>query len=123
MSVSRTFVGIAAALTAAVLQGVTPSPVAAGETLTKTHTVQIRNLQFSPSELVVAPGDTVVWVNNDLIPHTITADDRGWDSERLNQNHQWEFVVQEGTDGTYFCLYHPSMTGRLLIRSQHAQNE
>ncbi len=113
---SHTSFGTAAALAVAVLLGVTSSPMVAGESLSQSHTVQIRNLRFSPSELVVAPGDTVVWVNNDLIPHTITADDRSWDSERLNQNDRWEVVVHEGMRETYFCRYHPSMTGRLLIR-------
>ncbi len=113
---SRTSFGTAAALAVAVLLGITSSPMVAGESLPQSHTVQIRNLRFSPSELVVAPGDTVVWVNKDLIPHTITADDRSWDSERLNQNDRWEIVVHEGMRETYFCRYHPSMTGRLLIR-------
>ena len=117
---SLTSFGTAAALAVAVLLGATSSPMAAGESLTQSHTVQIHNLRFSPSELVVAPGDTVVWVNNDLIPHTITADDRSWDSERLNQNDRWEIVVHEGMHGTYFCLYHPSMTGRLFIRLRSA---
>ncbi len=116
MPKSRTTFGTAAAM------GVTSSSMVAGESITQSHTVQIRNLRFDPSELVVAPGDTVVWVNKDLIPHTITADDRSWDSERLNQNGRWEFVVHEGMRGTYFCLYHPSMTGQLVIRSRHARN-
>ena len=113
---TRVSLGTAAALAVAVLLGGMSSPMAAGEPLTRSHSVQIRNLRFSPGELVVAPGDTVVWVNKDLIPHTITADDRSWDSERLNQNDRWEIVVHEGMRGTYFCLYHPSMTGRLIIR-------
>ena len=113
---SLTSLGTAAVLAVAVLLGVMSSPMVAGESLRQSHTVQIHNLRFSPSELVVAPGDTIVWVNKDLIPHTITADDRSWDSERLNMNDRWEIVVHEGMRETYFCRYHPSMTGRLLIR-------
>ena len=113
---SYTSFGTAAALAVAVLLGIASSPIVAGESSTQSHTVQIHNLRFSPSELVVAPGDTVVWVNKDLIPHTITADDRSWDSARLNQNDRWDIVVHEGMRGTYFCRYHPSMTGRLVIR-------
>lgn len=100
----------------AVVTAIVSVPTKASESLSQAHVVQIRNLQFIPSELLVAPGDTVIWVNNDLIPHTVTADDRRWDSDRLNSDDQWELVVHEGMRETYFCRYHPSMTARLYIR-------
>ena len=93
MPKSRTFIRTAAALAVAVLVGVTSSPMVAGEALTQSHTIKIRKLRFNPSEVVVAPGDTVVWVNEDPIPHTITADDRTWNSERRNRNDCAEKMV------------------------------
>jgi len=35
-----------------------------------THTVTIEGMQFRPQALSVALGDTVVWVNKDLVAHT-----------------------------------------------------
>jgi plastocyanin len=38
-----------------------------------THTVTIDATSYKPVRLTVHIGDTVVWVNKDLIPHTATA--------------------------------------------------
>ncbi len=112
---SLTSIWTAAAITAAVLTAMVPNPTTAGDTTSKTHTVQIHGFQFGPSELVVAPGDTVIWINNDLVPHTITADGRNWDSDRLDPGARWQVVVRDGMGESYFCLYHPSMKARLRI--------
>jgi len=39
----------------------------------KTHRVVIRGLKYQPESLVVRRGDAVVWVNDDPMPHTVTA--------------------------------------------------
>ena len=38
-----------------------------------THTVVIEGSRFSPSALTVKAGDSVMWLNKDLFPHTATA--------------------------------------------------
>lgn len=83
--------------------------------ITQSHIVHIRNLEFSPRALDVEPGDTVTWINEDLVPHTVTADDESWNSELIEANGQWQTVVKEGLRDTYFCRFHPSMKGRLNI--------
>lgn len=45
------------------------------------YRVEIKHFKFVPERLTVAPGDTVVWVNLDLVPHTVTAKDESWDSQ------------------------------------------
>ena len=114
---SQPSIRTAMAMAVAVLFGVIPIQAKAAGSSSRTHIVHIRNLQFSPSNLVVAPGDTVIWINHDLIPHTITADDESWSSDRLNSDKQWEFVVHEGTSEIYFCRYHPSMVARFHVRN------
>ena len=39
----------------------------------KTHTVTIEAMRFQPETLTVAAGDTIVWVNKDVVPHTATS--------------------------------------------------
>ena len=34
----------------------------------KTHTVTIEGMRFQPEALTVARGDTIVWVNKDIVP-------------------------------------------------------
>ena len=102
-------------MAAAVLAGVMSVPTRADEPSGRQHAIEIRKFQFSPGELVVAPGDSVIWINDDLVPHTITADDGSWDSDRIDSGVQWQIVIDEEMSGTYFCRYHPSMTGRFRI--------
>lgn len=81
-----------------------------------THVVEIRQLRFRPAGLAVSEGDTVVWVNRDVVPHTVAALDSSWGSGALSRGESWRRVV--GAEGviSYFCEYHPMMRGNLLVR-------
>ena len=39
----------------------------------KTHTVRIEGMKFVPERIEVAAGDTIVWTNEDFLPHRVTA--------------------------------------------------
>ena len=113
MSLLLTSLRTAIVLTVAVLICGSLIPVMAGDSESKEHVVEIRNLEFTPKELTVAPGDTITWINYDFIPHTVTADDESWDSGLIKAEGQWQTVVQADMLTTYFCRFHPSMTARL----------
>ena len=81
-----------------------------------THVVEIRQLEFRPAELTVAAGDTVVWINRDIVPHTASALDAGWDSGELPENESWRWVAPDGGRYPYFCEYHPMMKGSISVR-------
>lgn len=107
--------GTAAAIAAVVFTGVA---LAAANTETRqpqNHVVEIRDLEFVPPELVVAPGDTITWANHDFVPHTATAEGDGWASTTLKTGESWQITVQAGMASDYFCSHHPSMTARLRI--------
>lgn len=81
---------------------------------TRTHRVVIEGMRFVPARLTVAPGDTVTWINRDFVPHTATAADSSWDSGTLERGDRWSLVVEEGGSIDYTCLFHPTMSGRLV---------
>lgn len=83
-----------------------------------THTVEIRKLEFAPLTLSVQLGDIVIWVNQDLVPHTVTADDKSWDSPTLEAGEEWRMEVRGEMHEAYFCRFHPTMKARLQIRSR-----
>jgi plastocyanin len=78
-------------------------------------TVKMAGLAFSPAELQVAPGATVVFDNDDTAPHTVTARSGGTDSGVLDPGKQFTVAVSEGFD--YFCSIHPSMTAKVVVTS------
>jgi len=91
------------------LAALTPPP--------KTHTVEIRGMEFHPAVLTVAVGDTIVWINRDIVPHTATA--KGptrWNTGQLVQGQVWHFVARRAGVARYVCSFHPTMHGKVVIR-------
>ena len=93
-----------------------------GEAVSKTaslpreHVVEIQAFSFHPQRTVVSPGDTIVWINRDIVPHTVTANGGTWESQTLEEGQSLKVVVQEKGSYTYFCKFHPHMTGILTTR-------
>ena len=86
----------------------------------KTHPavrqVTIHAMRYEPEELSVAVGDTVEWVNRDLVPHTATAQSRDWDSGTIAPDASWRTIVREHGAFPYICLFHPGMRAELSVR-------
>ena len=82
----------------------------------KTHTVTMENMRFQPERLTVVRGDTVVWVNKDLVPHTATSTAGGFDSQVIQAEKSWRFTVRKKGDFAYVCTLHPTMTAMLRVR-------
>lgn len=79
--------------------------------------VEIRKFKFVPETLTVGPGDVIVWKNSDIVPHTATSEDDGWDSSTIAAGDEWTIIVTGGMQGEYYCRFHPSMTANLEIKS------
>lgn len=77
------------------------------------HVVEIRAFEYHPASLAVTPGDTVVWVNRNALPHTATSADGVWDSRSIASGGSWTLAVPEAAIGAYICDFHPSMTATL----------
>lgn len=80
------------------------------------HHVEIAGLVFRPGALTVAPGDTVSWINRDIVPHTATAREGRWDSGEIPAGGSFTLVVGEPGELRYYCRYHPDMTAALSSR-------
>jgi plastocyanin len=81
-----------------------------------THTVTIEGMQFRPQALSVALGDTIVWVNKDLVAHTATSDTAGvFDSKLIAPDTSWRLTIRTKGDLSYTCTYHPTMKGTLRV--------
>ena len=82
-----------------------------------THTVTIDGTRFNPATLTIKPGDSVVWVNKDIVAHTATsAGPRGFESGMLETGKSWKRRFTAKGDFPYACRYHPTMTARLVVQ-------
>jgi plastocyanin len=79
-------------------------------------TVRIVDMQFEPAEIVVKRGSRIVWNNDDLFPHTVTATDETFDSGSIPASSSWTFVATQPGTHVYVCALHPTMQGRLIIQ-------
>jgi len=81
------------------------------------HLVEIHGMAFHPAVLKVARGDTVIWVNRDIVPHTATGSGKpAWSTGSLAQEESGQYVPRHAGTTAYFCELHPVMQGKLIIR-------
>ncbi|MEA2840125.1 MAG: hypothetical protein QOF41_1455 [Methylobacteriaceae bacterium] len=82
--------------------------------------VKIDNFTFSPATLTVVPGTTVTWTNDDDIPHTVVAKDKGFRSKPLDTGNQFTFTFATPGEYAYFCSLHPHMVGKIIVKAADA---
>lgn len=79
----------------------------------ETITVTIENLVFSPTDIEARVGDTVLWVNEDILAHTATA--KGdWDV-MIQPKKSASLVLKKAGRFDYFCRFHPNMKGHITV--------
>ena len=87
----------------------------AASVVPQVHTVLIEGMRFQPEGLTVAAGDTVVWVNRDMVPHTATSDGH-FDSKEIAPGKSWTYTLRDTGEFAYICTYHPLMKAVLRVR-------
>jgi len=77
--------------------------------------VKIDNFTFSPQQITVKAGDTVIWVNHDDIPHTVTSKTSVFRSKAMDTDDKFAFTFTSQGTYAYFCSLHPHMTGSVVV--------
>lgn len=83
-----------------------------------TQSVAITNFAFTPANLTVAVGDTVVWTNNATgTPHTVTSTDSSGALASGNLAAGATYSKTFAAAGTfaYACSIHPQMVGSITV--------
>lgn len=86
--------------------------VATGDTVR----INMQNLQYGTPSVEVRPGTTVIWVNRDPLPHTVTSDDGKFDSDLIDPARSWSRTFGEAGTFAYHCTPHPFMKGTVTVR-------
>ena len=74
---------------------------------------------YDPDNITVVIGvnNTVVWTNNDNIPHTVTASDGSFDSGNMNPGATFTYTFTKPGSYQYICTIHPWMHGYVTVIS------
>ncbi len=99
---------ILAALTALALVAQSISAQAA------TIQITMENLAMLPAEASAKIGDTIEWINKDIVAHTATARNGDWDV-MLPPNTTGTLVLKKAGTVDYYCRFHPNMKAVLEI--------
>ncbi len=78
---------------------------------------------YSPNPLKVKVGQTVTWYNGDAISHTVTSGslsdpNKGklFDSRAIVANQHYSLIFDDPGIYHYYCIYHPSMIGTIIVK-------
>lgn len=92
--------------------------VAAAQSKSKpaVHTVTIEATAFKPDVVDAKVGDTVVWINKDMFPHTATSKAANFDSGTLATGKSWKYKLTKKGEFAYVCTFHPTMKGTIRVK-------
>ena len=79
-------------------------------------TIQItmENLVVSPADASAKVGDSVEWINKDIVAHTATARNGDWDV-MLPPKKTGTLVLKKPGTIEYYCRFHPNMKATLTV--------
>lgn len=81
----------------------------------KVITVEIKDMKFSPDTITVNKGDTVLWINRDMVAHDATeVPSKAWTSGPINPGGSWKMVVTGSAD--YYCSIHVVMKAKIQVK-------
>jgi plastocyanin len=80
------------------------------------ETIQIvmDKVAFMPAETSAKVGDTIEWVNSDILAHTATATNGDWNVVIAPKKTE-RLVLSKAGSVDYYCKYHPNMKGRIAV--------
>jgi plastocyanin len=78
--------------------------------------VTIKDFAYSPATLTISVGTTVVWENQDSVPHTVTSDTGLFDSGTLSNGGTFSFTFTSPGTFNYGCTIHPYMHGTIIVQ-------
>jgi plastocyanin len=104
----------AAILVGAMAAALAAAAAAPAQAAPKTWTIVIDSLAFKPAPTSVHVGDTIVWVNKDVLRHSATAADKRFDVD-LPPGKSGRTVMSKAGTVAYVCKFHPGMTGKIVV--------
>lgn len=75
--------------------------------------IAIIDFTYTPANITVEEGTTVVWTNIDAVEHTVTGD--FFTSEVLNPGDSFVYTFEQEGTFDYFCSIHPQMKGKVNV--------
>ena len=106
-TVRRALLGVIAY---AMASGATASAVAPA-----TKHITIAGMSYSAPQITLKTGETVEWINKDVVDHTATEKKAGVWNESIGPGKSARVVMKKAGSFDYYCRYHPNMVARVVV--------
>ena len=81
--------------------------------------VVINNFNFYPKGIVITPGTSVTWFNNDTVPHKVVAYDRLFYGQRMGPGEKYTFTfTKEGSHSYFDAVFPKSGRGKIIVQEE-----
>ena len=76
--------------------------------------ISMENMVIAPLQMSAKVGDTIEWVNKDILVHTATARNGDFDV-MMPPKKTVTLVLKKAGTIDYYCRFHPNMKGTLTV--------
>jgi plastocyanin len=76
--------------------------------------ISMENMVIAPLQMSAKVGDTIEWVNKDILVHTATARNGDWDV-MMPPKKTVTLVLKKAGMIDYYCRFHPNMKATLTV--------
>jgi plastocyanin len=79
------------------------------------YKVTIVNFALSPAVSTIHQGDTVLWINQDLVHHLVSDEGNEIDSSTLYEGYSYSHTFLNKGTFDYHCAFYPSVNGSIIV--------
>jgi plastocyanin len=76
--------------------------------------ISMENMVISPAETTAKVGDSIEWINKDIVAHTATARNGDFDVT-MPPKKTATLVLKKAGTVDYYCRFHPNMKATLVV--------
>jgi plastocyanin len=80
----------------------------------RNYAIPIAGMHFGPAPAGLRAGDTILWVNRDIVAHSATARDRSFDVT-LQPRQSVRVTLRHAGSIAFYCRFHPTMQSVLTV--------
>ncbi|AGT07278.1 amicyanin [Paracoccus aminophilus JCM 7686] len=94
--------------------------VAAAEAPKDAVVVNIAKMKYETPEIKIKPGQTVVWINQEAMPHNVefqagVTGEAALKGPMLKKEQAYSVTFNEAGEFPYHCTPHPFMRGKVIV--------
>lgn len=94
--------------------------IAAADVPADAIVVDIEKMKYQTPELTIKAGDTVYWINKEMMPHNVAfkkgvVQDDDFQGDMLSKEEAYAITFNEAGTFDYFCTPHPFMRAKVIV--------